>query len=54
MAAPGVLSQALLSPHVWGKEQINDFVCNRLMQKPGQFHDSIKQKGPVLFLQYTK
>ena len=28
---------------VRGKEQINDFVCNRLMQTPAKFHDSNKQ-----------
>ena len=52
--APGVISQALLSAPVWGNEQINGFVCNRLMQNPAQFDDSIKQNGQVLFHQYTK
>ena len=32
--APVVISQALLSAPVWGNEQINGFVCNRLMQNP--------------------
>ena len=52
--APDVISQALLSAPVWGKEQISDFVCNRLMQILTKVRDSIKQKSPVLFLQYTK
>ena len=30
--APDVISQALLSAPVWGNEQINGFVCNRLMK----------------------
>ena len=37
------IATALLSARVRGKEQINDFVCNRLMQTPAKFHDSIKQ-----------
>ena len=47
--APDVISQALLSAPVLGKEQINGFVCNRLMQNPAKFDDSIKQNGHVLF-----
>ena len=41
--APDDIATALLSARVRGKEQINDFVCNRLMQTPAKFHDSIKQ-----------
>ena len=52
--APDVISQALLSAPVWGNEQVNGFVCSRLMQNPAKFDDSIKQNGHVLFHQYTK
>ena len=54
MNTPDDILQALLSAPVWGKEEINDLVSNRLMQIPTKFDDSIKQNGPVLFLQYTK
>ena len=52
--APDVISQALLSAPVLGNEQVNGFVCSRLMQNPAKFDDSIKQNGHVLFHQYTK
>ena len=39
--APDVISQALLYALVWGNEQINGFVCNRLMQNPAKFYDFI-------------
>ena len=53
--APDDIATALLSALVTGKEHINDFVCNRLMQTPAKFHDSIKKKtGPILFLQFMK
>ena len=48
-----VVSQALISYPVWGSEQIYGFVCNRLMQKPAEFDNSIKQNGHVLFHQFT-
>ena len=51
--APDVISQAFLSAPVWGNEQINGFVCNRLMQNPTKFDDTIKQNSHVLFHQYT-
>ena len=41
--APDYIATALLSALVWGTEQISDFVCNRLMQTPAKFHDSINQ-----------
>ena len=37
--APDVISQAFRSAPVWGNEQINGFVCNRLMQNPAKFDD---------------
>ena len=49
-----VISQTLLSAPVLGNEQINGFVCNRLMQNPAMFDDSTKQNGNMLFHQYTK
>ena len=52
--APHVISHALLTAPVWGNERINGFVCNRLMQNPAKFDDSIKQNGHVLFHHYTK
>ena len=50
---PDVISQALLSAPVWGNEQVNGFVCNRLVQNPAKFHDFIKQNCHVLFHQCT-
>ena len=41
--APDYIATALLSALVRRKEQINDFVCNRLMQTPATFHNSINQ-----------
>ena len=40
---------ALLSALVQGKEHINGFVYNRLMQKPAKFHNSIKQNSSCAF-----
>ena len=47
--APGDITTALLSALVWGKVHINDFVCNRLMQTPPKFHDSIKKQAQYSF-----
>ena len=52
--ASRVISQALLSPPVWGNLQINGFVWNRLMQNPAKFDDFIKQNRHMLFHQYKK
>ena len=41
--APEEVGAALLSAPERGKEQINDFVENRLIQNSAKFHDSIKQ-----------
>ena len=49
--APAVISQALLSALCGGNEQINGFVCIRLIQNPAKCDDSIKQNGHVLFYQ---
>ena len=37
--APNYIATTLLCALVRGKEQINDFVCNKLMQTPAKFHD---------------
>ena len=41
--APDEISTSLLTAPARGNEQIDDFVCNRLMQHPAKFHDPVKQ-----------
>ena len=41
--APDEIATVLLTAPARGKEQIEDFVCNRLMQHPAKFHDPVKQ-----------
>ena len=51
--APDEIATALLTAPARGKEQIDDYVCNRPMQHPAKFHDPVKQnRSHTLFSIY--